>query len=224
MGNEIFFLMDVVGVTVFTLLAARFGKEALTASIALNAILANLFIAKQMVFFGCTVTCSDVFIVGSLFGLNLLQEFYGKSAAKKATNISFVALLFFLFVSQVHLWFYPASMDQTQDAFETILSWTPRIVVSSLIVYFLVQKIDVFFFGILKNLFQGKILPFRITCSLVLSQGIDTALFSFLGLYGIVSSIWDVMIVSFLVKCLVILASAPISIFARRFMKAAHEV
>ena len=216
MGNEIFFLLDVLAVGAFAIGALRFGKSALISLIALNAILANLFIAKQMDLFGLTVTCSDVFAVGGIFGLNLLQEFYGKEAAQKAIAISFFSLIFFVLVSQVHLWYLPAEVDQTQSAFKTIFSWTPRIVIASIVVYFIVQKIDVFLFGVLKERFQGRWLSLRVGISLVVTQGIDTVLFSFLGLYGFVSSLLDVMVVSFAIKCVVILASAPFAKLARK--------
>jgi uncharacterized PurR-regulated membrane protein YhhQ (DUF165 family) len=53
--------------------------------------------------------------------------------------------------------------------------------------------------------------------SLVFTQWIDTVLFSFLGLFGLVESIFSVIAVSFAVKCLVIGMSAPLVALSRRF-------
>ena len=134
MGNEIFFLMQILLVIGFSIGAVRIGAPALTALVALNGVLANLFVVKQMELFGLTVTCSDVFAIGSILGLNLLQEHFGKEAAEKAIKISFFSLVFFVLVSQIHLWYAPASADRTHNAFEAILSSAPRIVLASVFV------------------------------------------------------------------------------------------
>ena len=219
MFNEIFFLAQIFLVIAFSIGAVRLGPFALTTLIALQGVLANLFVVKQMELFGLIVTCSDVFAIGSILGLNLLQEHFGKQAAQKAISISFFSLLFFVFVSQIHLWYAPASVDQTHSAFSQILSSAPRIIFASISVYYLVQKIDVALFGKLKSWFQDSRFGLRMEISLVMTQLIDTILFSFLGLYGIVSSIGSVIAVSFLIKCLVIAASAPLVALSKKIVK-----
>jgi queuosine precursor transporter len=218
MANEIFFLTQVLVVLGFTIGAARIGQSALTALVSLQGVLANLFVVKQMELFGLQVTCSDVFAVGCIVGLNLMQEHFGKEAAKKTVVISFFSMVFFVLVSQIHLWYAPSPKDMAHPAFSQILTWTPRIVIASIAVFFLVQKIDVLFFGYLKRRFSGRHLWLRMGASLFLSQAIDTVLFSFAGLYGIVAAIFDVILVSFAVKCLVIGCSAPIASLSKRFM------
>lgn len=198
----------------FVFLALRFGKSALIALIALQGVFANLFVVKQMKLFGFSVTCSDVFAIGAILSLNLLQEYFGKDAAKRAVKISFLSLLFFVFLSQIHLLYLPNASDTTHSAFETIFSHSVRIVFASLATFFIVQQFDVRFFGWLK----GK-LPVRVATSLVCSQLLDTVLFSLLGLYGIVESVFDIMVVSFLIKCIIIFTSSPFVAFSKRFVR-----
>ena len=224
MANEIFFLLQVFLVIGFTIGAARIGLNALAALVALEGVLANLFVVKQMELFGLTVTCSDVFAVGSIIGLNLMQEQFGKEAAKKTIGISFFAMAFFVLVSQIHLWYAPSPQDQTHSAFVQILESTPRIVLASILVFFLVQKFDVMFFGWLKALFNGRRLGLRMGASLIVSQFIDTILFSFAGLYGIVASIFDVIVISLAVKCIVIGCSAPLAAFSKRFIRSEESL
>ncbi len=85
--NESLFLLHLVLVAGFSLVSLRMGAFALTTLIALFATFANLFVVKQMTLFGMQVTCSDVFAVGSLLAINLLQEFYGKKAAIHASLV-----------------------------------------------------------------------------------------------------------------------------------------
>lgn len=219
MNNELYLFLHIFLVMGFLLGALRWGKEAVQSLIALFAVLANLFVVKQMRLFGFSVTCSDVYAVGAILGLNLLQEYWGAAEARKAVKVSFLTLLFFILSSQIHLLYAPTPEDWTNSAFFTLFSQTPRIAAASVLVYFLVQQMDVLLFGRLKIFFQGARLPLRVGISLLVSQLLDTILFSFLGLYGLVSSLFDIILVSFAVKCFVILLSSPFTAFSKRFLR-----
>ncbi|MGB7977854.1 MAG: queuosine precursor transporter [Chlamydiales bacterium] len=212
--NESIFLLHVLVVLGFVLASLRLGKGALIALISLQGVLANLFVVKQMFFLGFSVTCSDVFAIGGILSLNLLQEYYGKEAAKQAVNISLLTLLFFAFMSQIHLLYAPTVSDTTHGAFQTIFSQSVRIVFSSIGTFYLIQQFDVRFFGLLKGA-----LPVRVALSLLSSQLLDTILFSFFGLYGLVESLFDIILVSFLIKCLIIALSSPFVAFSKRFVR-----
>ncbi|MBX9744967.1 MAG: queuosine precursor transporter [Chlamydiales bacterium] len=216
--NEALFFTHILIVLGFILLAYRMGSAALTALIVLLGVLANVFVVKQMTLFHWTVTCSDVFAIGSILGMNLLQESWGKEAVSKAIRVSLVCLLFFALMAQVHLLYTPSPADRTQEAFSTILSASPRIILASIAVYYLVQQIDMRFFGLLQKMCAQKFLPLRLLLSLLVSQGIDTVLFSFLGLYGLVESILDVIVMSYLVKCVIIASSSTFVAAARRLV------
>lgn len=215
--NETIFFIHILLVIGLVLIASRWGRHALVALIVLQAVFANLFVVKQMSLFGFSVTCSDVFAIGGILGLNLLQEHYGREEANRAVKASFLGLIFFMAMSQMHLWYAPLPLDGTQRAFEQIFSSTVRITCASIGVYFFVQKIDVWLFSGLKKFFEGRYFPVRVGISLVLTQLLDTVLFSFLGLYGLVASILDVILVSFFVKSLIIFSSSFLVAFSKRF-------
>lgn len=218
--NEILFITHAFVVIGFVMAALRYGNSySLISLVAVQAILANLFVVKQMPLFGMTVTCSDVYSIGCILSLNLLQEYYGKDLAKKAVQISFLGLIFFTLMSQIHLWYVPAASDLTQSSFETIFAATPRIILASIAVFYLVMKIDLIFFSWLKKRLSGNYFPQRIGLSLFVSQLIDTILFSFAGLYGIVESVFDIIVISYLVKCIMIVCSASFIAFSKRWVK-----
>lgn len=202
--NEIIFIIEALLIAGFAFGALRLGKEALIAWVTIQALIANLFVLKQITLLGLDVTASDTFIIGSLLGLNFLQEYHSQDDAKKATWICFFFMAFFAIISQLHLAFQPSIHDVTQSAFTTILTASPRLVIASVGVFFLVQQIDIRFFAFLKNRFPQVNFAIRTAISLVISQFLDTVLFSFAGLYGIVASIFDIIVISFLIKLVVI--------------------
>jgi queuosine precursor transporter len=222
--NEIIFFIHVILVMTFGFGALKMGKTTLTAWIALQAVLANLFVIKQICFFGFHVTCSDVFAIGSVFGLNLLREYYGQEVSKKALWTCFFAMIFFVIMSQVHLFYQPSSFDTAHPAFETILSSSPRLLIASLAVFTIAQQIELRLFGFLKDKFHFLPLSIRNAFSVSTTQFLDTFLFSVFGLWGIVAHLSDVILISFLIKLFVIALMSPLIHFSKRFAPSALKL
>jgi queuosine precursor transporter len=213
--NEALFFAHILCVLLFLFAAVRLNQQALTLFVGLSGVLANLFVVKQMTLFGWQVTCSDVFAIGGILGLNLLQELYGREAARKGLSASLFGLVFFVAMSQFHLLYVPSSFDQTNPAFAQILGHSFRIVAASVGVYYFVQRLDVIFFAFLKKRMEN--LGLRLLLSLLVSQAIDTVLFSFLGLYGLVASMLDVIVLSLAVKYAIIAFSGPMGAWIKRY-------
>jgi queuosine precursor transporter len=195
------------------------GKAMLTVWVALQAVLANLFVIKQITFFQFHVTCSDVFAIGSLFGLNLLREYFGKEAAVKALWACFFAMVFFVAMAQIHLLYLPSVYDTTHDAFVTTLSSSWRLLSASIAVFFFVQKIDLHFFGFLKD--KASTLSFGLRSAICIgsTQALDTVLFSMLGLWGLVENLFDIILISFVIKLLILALMTPMIRFSKSFVK-----
>ncbi len=219
--NEIIFFLHILILLVFLLFSLRIGKNALVAFVTLQTVFANLFIAKQIVFFGFNVTASDMYSVSAIFGLNLLQEYFGKDEAKKAFKVSFIALLLFLAAARIHVSYTPSLHDNAQKAFENIFSNSIRIVLSSLVVFFISQRFDVWFYGFLKKKFEAGSFLMRMGFSSLTSQFLDTLLFSIFGLMGVVDKIFDVIIFSFIVKAAAIFCASFFITFTKKFHKIA---
>lgn len=208
--NECVFLIQILMLVAFALVALKLGKEALTAWVCTQALIANLFVLKQITLFGLHVTASDAFAVGSLLGLNLLQEYHTPQDARKATTVCFFFMLFFALISQLHLLYEPSIYDESHAAFHTLLSPSPRLFIASLSVFFIVQQVDIRFFVYLKERWPRLSFATRTGIALVVSQFLDTFLFSFVGLYGMVASIGEIIFLSFLIKMIVVLSCTSV--------------
>ena len=222
--NEALFLLHALLVLSFGIFALKMGKTTLTAWIALQAVLANLFVIKQITFFQFHVTCSDVFAIGSLFGLNLLREYFGKEAASKALWTCFFAMVFFVAMAQVHLLYLPSPYDAAHSAFVTTLSSSWRLLSASIAVFFLVQKIDLHLFGFLKSRASRLSFSMRSVLCIGSTQLLDTLLFSVLGLWGLVESLFDIIFISFLIKLLILALMTPMMRLSKRFVdRGSHD-
>jgi uncharacterized integral membrane protein (TIGR00697 family) len=212
--NEALFFLHVALVFLCTLGSLKIGKSALKIWICLSALFANFFVLKQIILFGLQVTCSDAFAIGGIFGLNLLREYYGTKSSLQTIKLCFYTLIAFALFSQIHLLYLPSSDDCTSLLYKQLLAPAPRLLIASLLVFYIVQKIDLSIFGKLST----KNIPFvvRNSVSLFSSQLLDTILFTFIGLYGIIESPLHVICVSFLIKAITIACLTPMTLFTKK--------
>lgn len=223
--NELILLAYCFIVGSATLGALRFGKEGLIGFICVQAILVNLFVSKQITLFGFTATAADALAVGITLSLNVLQEYYSRSAALSAIWISFYCAVFYTILSLFHIAYIPAPSDTTHQIFSVLLLPMPRIVIASLLTYLIVQYLDTQIYFFLKKKFHAHYFILRNYSSLFFTQFLDTVLFSFLGLYAStqsltqLSTVFDIIKVSYIIKAVVIIFTVPYVRFARSFIK-----
>lgn len=218
MSNEIFFIGHVLVNIFFLLLSLRLGKHYLIIFYTLQIVMANFFVLKEITLFSLDVTASDVFAVGSLLSINLLREYFGLETAKKTIWLGFFSSLIFTVMGQLHLRYIPNLFDKTSGAYHEILSLNLRVSLASFITFLIVQKLDLELFKLLKKRFERS-LAFTLFLTITISNAIDTVLFSFLGLYGLVQSIVPIMFMAYLIKIIITTASSPFIGLTKKLVK-----
>lgn len=219
MFNELLFAIEVFFLFGIALFAVKKGEFALLALLCIQGIFANLFVLKQITLFHFQVTASDSLAVGCVFSLNLFQEFFGKEKAKRASTISLMSLIFCSLLSLFHLGYKPSLLDNSQIHYEKLLAVNPRIALSSLLAFFLSQRADLLVFSFLKKRFSSLSLGIRSALSSTFSQFLDTALFTFLGLYGLVDHLGDILILSFAIKLILIFSLSTLLFFSKKTLQ-----
>lgn len=219
MLNLLLFLGSSALVAAFAWYFCFLGQSALTAWIAILSLLANLFVLKQIELIGLNATASDIFAIGSLLGLNLLQEKFGKKAAQLAIWSSFSCLIFFVVMSQIHLHYIPSIHDSAQSAYQFLLAPAPRLMIASLLTFFIVQQFDSRLYQYLRHTHPKIPMLWISGLTLCFSQFLDTLLFSVIGLYGMVQALMQIFIVSYTIKLIAIANTVPWSFVSQRFFK-----
>ena len=218
MMNELIFFLYIAIVSSAALAALKLGREALVALICLQWVLANLFVTKQILLFGYNVTASDALAVGATLGLNLIQEYFGKELAQKTILIGFGATIFYTIISFMQLLYCPSQMDTAHVHFCALLDPMPRLVAASLITYLIVQYFDYKLYGFLKRNYPHHFIM-RNYISVGISQLIDTVLFSFLGLYSILTPLLPLIVLSYGIKIAVTIFAVPFLSLSRYILK-----
>jgi uncharacterized integral membrane protein (TIGR00697 family) len=215
-SNELLFVCHSAFLAGVTIMAAKMGKECLTAIVALFAVLSNAFIIKETNFFGLTATCTDSFAIGATLALNLVHQKYGYQSAQKVVKISSFCLALYMIASQFQLGYSSEVQSSINQAFTIILSTSPRIVIASLFTFYVAQSLDCSIYNWLQNHPKFAFFESKNVISTAISQFIDTVLFSYLALYGIIDNISNIIIISFIIKIFALFISAALIHFSKK--------
>ena len=180
-----------LGITI--LMYRLFGRDGLLGCIVLAILLANIQGPKLTIILGFQTSLGVIFYSGIFFATDLLSEKYGRTEAGKAVMIGFGISVIVVLMMSLALLFQPSDQPGTaefsqriQTSFENILDFTPRFVFGSLLAYLISQSLDVWLFHRIRELTGGRWLWLRNNGSTMLSQLVDTFLYSFVVWWGVV--------------------------------------
>jgi uncharacterized integral membrane protein (TIGR00697 family) len=183
----------VLDLSLTVLMFRLFGRDGLLGCIVLAILLANLQGPKLTEILGFQTSLGVIFYSGIFFATDLLSEKYGRAEAGKAVLIGFCVSCIIVLMLSMALMFQPTSQPGTAEfsqrihtSFENILDFTPRFVFGSLLAYLVSQSLDVWLFHWLKQKTNGRRLWLRNNLSTMISQLVDTLLYSFVVWWGVV--------------------------------------
>lgn len=217
MHNEILFVTFFLILWIFNLIALRFGKVYMFVLIAVYTVLMNIFVTKQYTLFWLAITWWNALYWATFLLTDLLSEHYWKKDAYKAVSVWFMSMIIFVISTQFLIHFTPNDYDYAQESIKTLFWITPRILLGSFLAYFVAQNIDVFLYEKIKEKTKWKYLFLRNNLSTIVSQAIDTLIFTFVWLTTIwwftwiidKSIFWQVALATYLVKLFVALIDTP---------------
>lgn len=211
--NELLFVGFALLLMLINLYAFKKGVVYMYILIAVYTLMMNVFVVKQFNLFGLAVTGGNA-LYGAIFLLtDLLTEHHGEKKAVKSVKIGFGVMLLFVLFTQVLLFFEPNSYDYANDSIHTLFSVTPRILVGSLLAFFVAQRLDIFLYQKIKTVTKGKFLFLRNNGSTMISQLVDTLIFTSVGLTafeflpfeGIIPTdiFWENVLFTYIIKVVV---------------------
>jgi len=152
----------------FVIVAALFVTCLLTANIiAVKVISLGPFILPAAII---------IFPLSYIFG-DILTEVYGYRWARKVIWLGFFCNLIFVIFAWVGQVLPPAPLWEGQEAYATILGYTPRLLIASFCGYFVGEFANPFVLSKMKILTRGRWLWSRTIGSTIVGQGLDTSIF-----------------------------------------------
>ena len=194
----------------------RFGFAGLLATGACLLICCNVLISKQITLFSLSVTASDAYAVSLFFINNIITTYYGKQKGQRAIQINMFCLVVFTILTKIHTLFTPSPLDSLSPMYEAIFSQGIRVTVSSIICFYLSQRLDLFLFTYFMHRFGKTKAMFT---SLCISQAFDTICFTYLAFWGLGFAFKDIILFSYLIKLICITCMTPLAHFCHPIIK-----
>jgi len=212
MNNETLFVAVTLLDLCIVLLAWKFGKEWVIATIIANIILVSTFASKIVNVFGYSSTIVAVFYAAIFIATDILTEHHGKKVGYQSVWMGFLALATFTIMGQLALLFVPTTETATMSsAMNTLFSAVPRIAIASFTAYLIAQNFDIWLFHRIGERTEKRLLWLRNMGSTAISQFLDNLIFFPIAFGGTVpfNVLTELILVSWLVKMFVALLDTP---------------
>lgn len=221
MKNELLLIVEMFltfGAVVFAY--KKFGKLGLFIWIPIATILANIQVLVSVQMLGLASTLGNVIYSSTFLATDILSENYSKKEAKKAVAIGFFTLIVVTVLMNYILQYQVIDDPYSKEMYghvSAIFKSMPRLVIASLCAFFVSQTHDVWAYQLWKKYFpQDKWLWLGNNGSTVISQFIDTGIFTLIAFYGNLPGnvMWEIFITTMVLKTLISFADTPFFIWA----------
>ena len=198
MFNECLFILHSMLVVMLIWFAHQHSQSALMSLLCLFPILANLLLAKQIHLFALDVTTVEAYTIGTMLGINLIQDHYGAQEAKKLIHLATYGVMISGLLLQCHLAYTPSQYDHIQDSYALTFSPSFRFFMASVISFYTAQRLERWCFAQLKP--TQFSFPIRCTLAGTIGQTFDTICFTLLALTGMAQHLGHVIMFSLILK------------------------
>ena len=227
MNESLFFISLIINFVGVLCSYKFFGKIGIFCWIAIATVIANVEVLKCVDIFNMALTLGNV-TYGSIFlATDILNEKYGVETAQKSVFVGFFALLTFTLVTQVDLHYVPNSSDFVAEAMKTLFTITPRVCFASMFAYFISNITDVYLYALVKKFFPSdKFLWLRNNSATMISQLIDTLIFTYVGFVGVFESsiVFELFITTYCIKLLIAILDTPFLYIAKKISEPADKI
>lgn len=166
-----------------------------------------------------------LFPLAYIFG-DILTEVYGYKRSRRVIWLGFLSAAL-LSITLIIVQFLPAAQGwENQKAYETILGLTPRIVLASLVAYFVGEFSNSYILAKMKVMTKGKYLWTRTIGSTIVGEGVDTLLFCTIAFLGVLPNalLLTIIISNYAFKVGIEILFTPITYKTVAFLKKKENI
>ena len=202
------------------------GKIGLFAWVAMATVIANIQVIKVVQLCGITATLGNVLYASIFLATDILSENYSKKDAAIAALIGFASMLALPLLMTFSLMFTPGEDDFSQEALQMLFGVVPRVVAGSAVAYIVSQLHDVWSYHFIKGRFPStKLLWLRNNGSTLISQLLDSLIFSTIAFYGLYPTkvFLEIVLTTYLLKAVCALLDTPF-IYLAKYLHSHHLI
>ncbi len=189
-------------------------------------VLSNILAVKQFTIFGYPSTAGLLTFPITYVVNDCIAEVWGYKKARLIIWVSFATNFLAVLLFQISIILPPAAEFTLQDAYASILSQTPRIVVASLIAFLVGSFLNAYVMSKMKILHKGKKFGQRAIASTVVGELADSFLFTFIAFLFVLPAgfILKIVIVEAILKTLFEIVVLPITTLVVKYVKTKEQI
>lgn len=161
-----------------------FKKEGLYAWISVALITANILVAKNINILSLQATLGNILFASTFLATDILSEKYSAKESRKAVNIGIVSVILFTVATQFSLLFKPNELDLVNDSLKNIFTFNLRISISSIVMCYLSNMLDIIVFEKIKKKIPNKMWV-RNNIATIISNCLENYFFTIIAFIGI---------------------------------------
>ncbi len=232
MPNEFLLSISIVALYSSVLLFYRFlGKTGLYCWTVFATIAANIEVTIVVDAFGMEQTLGNILFASTFLATDILSENHGRKAANKAVFVGIITSLAFILVSQSWMLYTPNANDIAHPSITKVFANTPRLMISSMVVYAIVQLFDVFAYHFIWDKTtkwckdSKRFLWLRNNAATMISQLINSILYTFAAFWGIYSNetLFNIIISSMAIFVATSILDTPAVYISRKIFPKINE-
>ncbi len=191
-------------------------------SVFIAALITSTLIGSKLIVIGpLTLSAGIIVFPFTFLSLDVIADCFGRATANRAIQISIAIQLFVIFFVWLGGALPTSPLRPLGDAYSKMFSLAPRMVLASIMAFFVSQVFDVAIFLAVKKKTGGKYLWLRTNAATLVSQLIDTAVFSTVFLAGVLPA-YEIVKAGATVYCAKVilgLINTPFVYLGRQFIR-----
>jgi uncharacterized integral membrane protein (TIGR00697 family) len=185
---------------------------------------ANIVGVKMFAFSGIILPAAVILFPLSYIIGDILTEVYGYRWARRVIWLGFACNLLFVLVAWIGQLLPPAPYWEWQGAYESILGYTPRLLIASFSGYLVGEFANSFVLARMKVLTKGRWLWSRTISSTIVGQGLDTVIFITVAYFGAPFFVPIIILYHWLAKVIFEAIATPATYAAVNYLKKKETV
>ena len=217
--NAVYLLCEILIVFPSVILFYKlFGKIGVTVWVAIATILANVITAKNADILGMSTAIGTVMFASTFLATDILTEFHSAKDARNAVRIGLFSSCVLIVSTQIALLYVPSKFDIAHDAMKTLFDLNLRISLASMLMYFIANTMDIWFFGKLREKTGERKLWLRNNIATILCNCLENFGFIFLAFVGIydIKTILTIAVSTSIIEAIVAICDTPFLYIAKR--------
>ncbi len=184
----------------------------------------NLLGGKITSLFGVSVSVAIFMAPLTYLITDIIEEVYGREVTKQFIYVGITMIVIMFLYTALFVILEPHARYSFNEEYKTIFGASLRMMIGSVIAFFLAQMHDIWAFNFWKKKTNGKMLWLRNNLSTIVSQFIDSTVFMFVAFYALtpkftVAFIFSLIIPYYLFKVAFAVLDTPFVYLGVKWLK-----